>query len=55
MDRVLLAMVMMIPAVMVFQDWGFGDGDGFTVALYPPGIQPPSTMEIENHASGGRQ
>lgn len=40
---------------LVFQEWGFGDGDGFALALYPPGIEPPGQVEVVNHDPGGRQ
>ncbi len=40
---------------LVFQDWGFGDGDGFATTFYAPGNEPPETVEITYHDGGGRQ
>ena len=40
---------------LVFQEWGFGDGDGLATALYAPGQEPPSSIEINYHDGGGRQ
>jgi hypothetical protein len=40
---------------LLFNEWGFGDGDSLNVVLYAPGDTPPSTMTINNHAVGGQQ
>jgi hypothetical protein len=40
---------------IIYQKWGFGDGDGFAMVLYAPGISPPSSISVNNHAPGGRQ
>jgi len=40
---------------LVFQEWGFGDGDGFATALYAPGQEPPGNIEVFFHDGGGRQ
>jgi hypothetical protein len=40
---------------LVFNQWGFGDGDSLNVMFYAPGDAPPSTILINNHAPAGRQ
>jgi len=40
---------------LVFQEWGFGDGDGFSTALYAPGQEPPGNIDVNFHDGGGRQ
>lgn len=40
---------------LVFQEWGFGDGDGFSTALYAPGQEPPANIDVIYHDGGGRQ
>ena len=40
---------------LLFNEWGFGDGDSLNVMLYAPGDTPPSTIAINNHAVGGQQ
>jgi hypothetical protein len=40
---------------LLFNKWGFGDGDSLHVILYAPGASVPSTLSINNHSPGGRQ
>jgi len=40
---------------LVFQEWGFGDGDGFATAFFAPGTKPPGNIDITYHDGGGRQ
>ena len=40
---------------LLFNEWGFGDGDSLNVMLYAPGDTPPSAITINNHAVGGQQ
>lgn len=40
---------------LLFNKWGFGDGDSLNVIFYAPGDAPPSTVAVTNHAIGGRQ
>lgn len=39
----------------LYQTWGFGDGDGFAVVLYPPSATPPSSITVRRYDSGGFQ
>lgn len=41
--------------ILLFQDWGFGDGDGFAMVLFAPGVSVPGTIGVDNHDPGGRQ
>ena len=40
---------------LVYQDWGFGDGDGMHMILYRRSQTPPEYVTTLNHDSGGRQ
>jgi len=40
---------------LVYQEWGFGDGDSFSNTLYAPGVSLPSSFPIKNHGQGGQQ
>ncbi|MEP7121379.1 MAG: hypothetical protein ABJE95_10735 [Byssovorax sp.] len=40
---------------LLFNEWGFGDGDSLNVMLYAPGSALPSKIGVVNHAIGGRQ
>jgi predicted phosphodiesterase len=40
---------------LTFQEWGFGDGDALATALYAPGQEPPSNIDVFFHDGGGRQ
>jgi hypothetical protein len=40
---------------LIFNQWGFGDGDSLNVMFYAPGDTPPSAISITNHASQGQQ
>ena len=38
-----------------FQDYQWGQGDGFALCLYPPEVSQPSSIEIESLGPGGQQ
>lgn len=40
---------------LVYQTWGFGDGDGFAMVLYERSAALPKKIQIRNHDAGGRQ
>ncbi|NRA46427.1 MAG: metallophosphoesterase [Oligoflexales bacterium] len=40
---------------LAYQEYGFGDGDGFAVSLYRPGLGQPSRVTINNLDPMGRQ
>ena len=40
---------------LAYQEWGFGDGDGFAVSLYRPDVSQPDRISIKNHDARGRQ
>lgn len=40
---------------IIYQKWGFGDGDGFAMVLYAPGIPLPGSILVNSHGSGGKQ
>ena len=40
---------------LAFQEYGFGDGDGFAVSIYRPGLDQPQEIGINNLDPMGRQ
>lgn len=40
---------------LIFNQWGFGDGDSLNVMFYAPGTTLPTTIGAKNHDIGGRQ
>ena len=40
---------------LLYQEWGFGDADGFHMILYRPGTQLPSSMPVTNYDPVGKQ
>jgi hypothetical protein len=41
--------------VLLFNKWGFGDGDSLNVMFYKPGTAVPGTISVTRHDSGGSQ